>query len=95
MYLKEVTVMNTGPISRVTLDFPTRPFMGHSTPIPNEPANVETPMPVVLVGENGTGKSICLSYIVNTLLGIQQFAYPDTPEMETKKNIQNRFAELY
>ena len=85
MYLKQLTLVNTGPISRAALGFPTRPLAATSALIPNEPASVETPMPVVLVGENGAGKSICLSHIVNILMSIQQSAYPENPEVEKDK----------
>ena len=79
MYLKQLTLINTGPISRAVLDFPTSPAT-NSALIPDGPAGAETPLPIVIVGENGAGKSICLSHIVNTLMGIQQIAYPGSSE---------------
>ena len=50
MYTKKVQIMNYGPIGHLDIDLP---FDG------------DAPKPVVLVGENGTGKSILLSHIVN------------------------------
>ena len=61
---------NCGPIIRLDVEFP---FDG------------DRPKPVVLVGENGSGKSILLSYIVNGLLLAQQEAYPETPEIDVGK----------
>ena len=53
MYAKRIQLTNYGPIDR--LDIPC-PFDG------------DKPKPIVLVGENGSGKSILLSHIVNGLL---------------------------
>ena len=65
MYAKRIQISNFGPIERLTIDCE---FDG------------DKPMPIVLVGENGSGKSILLSHIVNGLLLAQQSAYPETPE---------------
>ena len=48
-------------------------------------STAKTPKPVVLVGENGTGKTILLSHIVNGLAAAQGRAYPETPEVEQGK----------
>ena len=53
MYVKRLRVSNYGPITHLDI---TLPFSG---PVPK---------PVVLVGENGAGKSILLSHIVNGLI---------------------------
>ena len=68
MYTKSIQVTNYGPISHIDIDFP---------------FNGDTPKPVVLVGENGSGKSIVLSHIVNGLAAAKARAYPQTPEIET------------
>ncbi len=68
MYTKRVQIHHYGPIDRLDIDFP---FEG------------DVPKPVVLVGENGSGKSIVLSHIVNGLMSAQSIAYPETPEVET------------
>ncbi len=70
MYTKRIQLTNYGPIENLDIEFP---FDG------------ETPKPVVLVGENGSGKSILLSHIVNGLLAAKGIAYPETPEVETGK----------
>ena len=67
MYTRKVQILNYGPIDELDISFP---FEG------------ETPKPVVLVGENGTGKSILLSHIVNGLAAAQDLVYPDNPDME-------------
>ena len=52
MYTRRVQLANYGPIEKLDIELP---FEG------------ENPKPVVLVGENGSGKSILLSPIVNGL----------------------------
>ena len=68
MYTKSIHILNYGPISQLAIGFP---FDGI------------TPKPVVLVGQNGSGKSIVLSHIVNGLVAAKGRAYPETPEVET------------
>lgn len=70
MYSKRIEIENYGPISQLEIDFP---FEGDS------------PKPILLVGENGSGKSIALSHIVNGLAEAKGLAYPETPEVETGK----------
>ena len=70
MYTKRIQLLNYGPIEKLDIEFP---FSG------------ETPQPVVLVGENGSGKSILLSHIVNGLLTAKGVAYPETPEVDVGK----------
>ena len=70
MYTKRVQITNYGPIDQLDIDFP---FDG------------DVPKPVLLVGENGSGKSILLSHIVNGLVSAKDAIYPDTPEVETNK----------
>ena len=85
MYLKKLTLINTGPISRAVLDFPMRSPATNSARTPKESTSAESPMPVLLVGENGSGKSICLSHIVSTMMALQQSAYPESPEVKAGK----------
>ena len=68
MYTKRIQLINYGPIEKLDIEFP---------------FNAATPKPVVLVGENGSGKSILLSHIVNGLLSARERAYPDSPEVES------------
>ena len=70
MYTKRIQIVNYGPIEKLDIEFP---FEG------------EIPKPVVLVGENGSGKSIALSHIVNGLLSAKNVAFPETPEVELGK----------
>ena len=68
MYAKRVQLLNYGPIERVDIAFP---------------IEGDISKPVVLVGENGAGKSILLSHIVNGLINAKDILYPGTPEMAT------------
>ena len=67
MYARRVQIVNCGPIARLDI---------------NLPFEEDVPKPVLLVGENGAGKSIFLSYIVNGLISIQGYVYPETPEVD-------------
>ena len=70
MYTKRIQLTNYGPIDQLDI---VCPFDG------------DKPKPIVLVGENGSGKSIVASHIVNGLLFAQQQAYPGNPEVEAGK----------
>ena len=70
MYAKRVQITNYGPIGDLDISFP---FDG------------EVPKPAVLVGANGSGKSILLSHIVNGLVSTKDHAFPETTEVETGK----------
>ena len=56
MYVKRVHIENYGAINSLDISFP---FDG------------STPKPVVIVGINGSGKSLVLSHIVNALISTQ------------------------
>ena len=70
MYTKRFQIINYGPIATLDIEFP---FDG------------EIPKSVVLVGANGSGKSILLSHIVNGLTSAKDHAFPESPEIETGK----------
>ena len=70
MYAKRIQIANYGPIQRLDITFP---------------VGDDGPKPVVLVGANGSGKSVLLSHIVNALMLAQQSAYRETPEVEGGK----------
>lgn len=63
MYLKEIIIENTGPIEKINKVFTF-----------NEIGN---PKPLILIGQNGAGKSIFLSHIVNALITAKQVIYND------------------
>lgn len=70
MYVQKIQLINYGPIERLVIDCP---------------IDGDKPHPIVLVGENGSGKSILLSHIVNGLLCAKEVAYPGTPEVSSGK----------
>ena len=53
MYLKNAIIKNTGPIEKLEINFPFN--------------TNDMPKPLLLVGKNGTGKSIFISHIVDAL----------------------------
>ena len=63
MYLDEIYLENTGPISKCQVELPF--------------ADNGAPRPVVIVGPNGSGKSIFLSYIVDALMELAKAAFRD------------------
>jgi predicted ATP-binding protein involved in virulence len=64
MFLKRLTVENLGPIERFDIELP---FDENGQP-----------KPIILVGENGTGKSILLSLVVNSLIAAKQLFFDDS-----------------
>lgn len=74
MYVRSITLANTGPISELSI---TLPFSD------------EVPKPFVLVGPNGSGKSTVLSFIVNALVGMKQRVF-DNPEVEKGRSYRLR-----
>ena len=63
MYLDEIYLENTGPISKCHVQLPF--------------ATNGNPLPVVVVGPNGSGKSIFLSYIVDALMEFAKTVFRD------------------
>ena len=66
MYTTRIQLTNYGPIEHLDIACP---------------FDSDKPKPIVLVGENGSGKSVILSHVVNGLLVAQQVAYPAIPEV--------------
>ena len=62
MYIKKIMEENIGPIEKIQIDLP---------------FNERCPKPVVIVGENGTGKSTIVSNIVDSFYEIAGTAYSD------------------
>lgn len=63
MYLRECFIQNVGPIASLDLSFDVQPN-GH-------------PKPVVLVGKNGSGKTILLAYIIDALAELAKKHFSD------------------
>ena len=62
-YLRDVWLENAGPIEKLDLSLP---------------FNTDgTPKPIVIVGSNGTGKTILLSYIADALIEMAKTAFED------------------
>ena len=72
MYLKRIHNVNVGPIEDVEINFPF-----------DEKNN---PKPVVIVGENGTGKSVLLSNIVDSFYEFAGKAFSDAVNVQCKCN---------
>ena len=70
MRVRKVQIVNYGPIDNLDITFP---------------FNGDAPKPVLLVGENGSGKSIVLSHIMNGLAAAKDISYPETPEVDIGK----------
>jgi len=70
MYFKHISLRNVGPIEKINYDFPF--------------SNDGNPKPLILVGTNGSGKSIILSYLLNALMAAQQVAFDDAEVEEGK-----------
>lgn len=69
MYLHEIFLQNTGPISECHVK---RPF--------DENGN---PQPIVIVGPNGSGKTIFLSYIVDAVMEFAKEAFKDAVPLDS------------
>ena len=74
MTLKKVTIENVGPIKHIEIVFPKLN---------------EKPKPLLIVGENGAGKSILLSHLVNSLVAGKQEVFDDV-EVEKGKVFKYR-----
>lgn len=71
MYLKELYLENTGPISKC-----------HVKPLFDNAGN---PLPIVIVGPNGSGKSIFISYIVDALTEFARASFDDCASFRSIK----------
>lgn len=81
MYLKEIYLENTGPISKCHVELP---------------FNEENPLPVVVVGPNGSGKSIFLSYIVDALTEFAKASFSNlVPDFRTVNQHAIRSGEQF
>jgi len=74
MLFNRVIIESVGPISNLELEFP---------------KDGQQPKPLIIVGENGSGKSILLSHLVNSLIVGKQSVYDDV-EVEKGKVFKYR-----
>lgn len=63
MYLKHIAIKNIGPISELSIELPFD--------------NDDNPKPLILVGENGTGKTVFQSQIIDSLYEIASNLFND------------------
>lgn len=70
MYLKKIEIENYGPYENMNIDLR---FDSNNNPIP-----------LILIGKNGSGKTILLSHIVNSFISAKQVSYEDS-EVEQGK----------
>lgn len=70
MYIRRIEVENNGPIDYIDFHFPFAPD--------------GNPRPVLFVGQNGSGKSILLSHIVNAMIVAKGHVYNDNDVEEGK-----------
>lgn len=70
MYLEEIEIENTGPISNLNLKMPF-----------NENGS---PRPVIFVGKNGSGKSITIAHIVSAMINAHGSLFEDRDVTEGK-----------
>ena len=73
--MKRIRIENYGPIPNLDIDLP---------------FDDDRPKPVLLVGENGSGKSIVLSHIVNGMIEAKHAAYPESREVDEGKVFKMR-----
>ena len=74
MFFKKIIIENTGPIKYLEVIFP---------------KDGDNPKPLLIVGENGTGKSILTSHLINALIAGKQLIYDDV-EIEKGKVFKYR-----
>lgn len=70
MYVNRIQLINYGPVEHLDI---TLPFDG------------ERPKPVLLVGKNGSGKSIVVSHIVNAMVNALDTVFPESSELDAGK----------
>ena len=68
MYLKRLSAVNMGPINDVSITFP---FEASGNP-----------KPIIIVGENGTGKTTLLSNVVDSLYELAEKAFNDVTKSD-------------
>jgi len=71
MYLKNIAINSLGPINQMAIDLPFNPD--------------GNPLPVILVGKNGTGKTLITSSIVDSLIEIKRTEFNGIKEVPLNK----------
>lgn len=74
MYISKISAENVGPIEKATIMFPFN--------------DDGSPKPVVIVGENGTGKTTLLSHIVDSFYETAQTAFSDVTRSDGSSGYQ-------
>jgi len=64
MYIKNIIIENYGPFEKIDINF-RFDIQGN-------------PIPIILIGKNGSGKTILLSHIVNSLISAKQLSFEDS-----------------
>ncbi len=72
MYIRKINYQNVGPLTKIDIDLP---------------FNKDKPMPLIIVGENGSGKSLMLSSIVDAMYEIGGHAF----ENVTKSKVNGHY----
>ena len=78
MYLKNLALKNIGPIAELVVEFP----FGQN----------KNPIPVVFVGENGTGKTILQAQIIDSLYEYMNKLFSDVLPTKGKEYIYYKFS---
>lgn len=79
MYLNRIHSINVGPIEDASI---------------NCTITNNLPKPIVIVGENGTGKSILLSNIIDSLYEIAALAFSDAREKDNSSNEEQYYKTI-
>jgi len=73
MYLKNIEIKNYGPIENLIYDCP---------------FDNEKPIPIIVVGENGAGKTLFLANIIDCIIELKRLKYADLKEVPTNKYLK-------
>ncbi len=80
MYLKKILIENVGPIEKLDIELPFHKEGGAD----------KNPKPLILVGQNGSGKSTILSFVVNAFFDMKRLSYDMQDEIEMTSTFRFR-----
>ena len=80
MYLKKILIENVGPIEKLDIELPFHKEGGAD----------KNPKPLILVGQNGSGKSTILSFVVNAFFDMKRLSYDMQDEIEKTSTFRFR-----